>query len=81
MSRPRASKIAPKLALLAEALLDAAMESDQTPLDQRIEVFKVCTTYHLGVTKVSAKMPTDDDPAGGGSFKDWRGKLRSVSNA
>lgn len=80
MTRMRASKIEPKLARLAEALLDEAMGGGDIPLDQRIEVFKVCTAYHLGVTKVSGKMEPPED-GGGASFKDWRGKLRDVTNA
>ena len=58
-----------KLSDMAKTLLDSATEQD------RLDVFKTVSTWHLGMKKAT-KGEDDDD---GGSFNVIRNKIRSAA--
>lgn len=60
---------------LARDILASAAQTE-TPLEDKLEAFKLVTAYHLGVMKALKK--TDDDEPEGGSFDKVRRELRTV---
>jgi hypothetical protein len=73
MSRPKS--IGRQLEELARSILEVALR-DQTPLPDKLDAFKVVTTYHIGISKAAKNLPSDD--SAGGSFDALKTGLRTV---
>lgn len=78
MSKKTAAKddIAIKLATLAIEIADKASGTDVL-LVEKIEAFKVLTTYHVNTTKVNAKRDTEDESEG---FNGFRDRIKAASS-
>jgi len=75
MSRPKT--IGKQLEDLARDILGMAALSE-TPLSDKLEAFKIVTTYHIGVIKTAKNLPPDEPE--GGSFDRLRTGLRAVGD-
>lgn len=71
----RAKSIGKLLEELARDILKSASHDD-TPLPDKLEAFKIVTTYHIGVTKATKGRDPDDGATG--SFDKLRQGLRTV---
>lgn len=54
-------QIGPKLTQLAEKILDELLCDTQVSLQARVDALKAISTLHLGLEKLSGRMPRDDD--------------------
>lgn len=68
-----------KLTRLADEILDELLceNGEKTPLGQRIDALKAISTMHLGMTKLSGKMPPADE-GDGPSVPAMRERLKAV---
>ena len=73
---PEANVIGAKLAQLATKIADEA-NAPGVALTERIECFKVLTTFYVNTTKVAAKLPSDDD--GESNFSDYRKRIAATT--
>jgi hypothetical protein len=64
-----------QLRKLADEILDKAL-ADATPLEQKLEAFKIISGYHVALKRV--EKGRDDDAAEGQSFDKLRTGLRAV---
>ena len=64
-----------KLAKLAIEIADKASGPDVL-LENKLEAFKVLTTYHIGTTKANAKRDTGDEDEG---FNGFRNRIKAAS--
>lgn len=71
------SELADKLETLATKLADSAL-SDNTLAHDRMEIFKLLTTYHLGVSKVSKPKDPNDEPQGE-TFDGFRNRVAATA--
>jgi hypothetical protein len=51
---------------LAKALLDEALDGDQSlPIDRKVDIFKAVSAFHLGTVKLKPKRKDADDDEDG----------------
>lgn len=74
MTPPRSKSIGKLLEELARDILENAGHAD-TPLPDKLDAFKIVTTYHIGVTKATKGREDEGAP---GSFDKLRQGLRTV---
>jgi hypothetical protein len=67
-------KLSEKLKSLAESIIDDAAGQ---PFDQRIAALKAVTTLHLGLAKISGKLPPEEDESIG--LPAMRAALKAVA--
>lgn len=65
------------LAALAAKLAKTALD-DNTLANDRLEIFKLLTMYHLGVSKIAAKKPNDDND--GDDFASFRNRVAASTS-
>jgi hypothetical protein len=61
--------IGPRLTELAIEILDA-VRGPGTPLETKLEAFKLLTAYHVGTTRVSKHLADEEEGYSIGSLKD-----------
>ena len=82
MTRKPMKKVGGLLEDLAVSLLQEALNGDHpVQFDQKLDAFKALTTYHVGVTRVNAKAPQNEDDPIGFNFGAARKKISDASSS
>ena len=77
MAKTPKSEIGAQLDSLAKSIAKDA-QSDKLSFTDRLDAFKVLTTYYVGITRAKAKTP-DEDPSGS-TFDNFRNKLAETDD-
>lgn len=74
MTKRQSPGIEGSLAKLAQAIADSALNKD-IAFDQQLDAFKALSGYFIGISKVKAKLPEEDE---GETFNDIKSRLQAT---